>query len=67
MSAAQYNRIRNSLNSGLQLQAIYKGHITISGGLTISPNLLNIDGVHLPREGRRRIEEKIAGNVYSIF
>ena len=56
-----YNRMKNAINR--RLQKDYAGRIILTGGLTVNESHLNVDGVHLGREGRGNIENKVVGAI----
>ena len=57
----QYNRMKNAINR--KLQKDYAGQVILTGGLTVNASYHNMDGVHLNREGRGNVENKVIGAI----
>ena len=56
-----YNRMKNAINR--RLQKDYAGRMILTGGLTVNASHHNMDGVHLNRQGRGNIENKVIGAI----
>lgn len=60
-----YTKLRNGLDHYMKRK--HPGKIIITGGLTITEDLLAIDGVHVIREGRVRVQNKIVNLIQTHY